>query len=83
MSREIHAPTLIKQKISTGDLRIDLLTSIKGISPAKAKLLIDEFGSVMEIGESTVKEIADLEGFGKVLAQRILDVLNSEDKMVI
>jgi len=27
--------------------------------------------------------MSKLEGFGKVLAQRILDVLNNEDKMVM
>ena len=42
-----------------------------------------QFGSIMEIGEATVDEISKLEGFGKVLAQRILDVLNNEDKMVM
>ena len=35
----------------------------------------------MEIGEQTSFEIQKLEGFGKVLADRILNVLNSEDKV--
>ena len=34
----------------------------------------------MEIGEQTSFEIQKLEGFGKTLADRILNVLNSEDK---
>jgi len=83
VDRPVYTPTLIKQKISTGDLRLDVLSSIKGISPAKGTLLLKEFGSIMEIGEATVDEISKLEGFGKVLAQRILDVLNNEDKMVM
>jgi ERCC4-type nuclease len=83
VDRPVYTPTLIKQKISTGDLRLDVLSSIKGISPAKGTLLLKEFGSIMEIGEATVDEMSKLEGFGKVLAQRILDVLNNEDKMVM
>ena len=37
----------------------------------------------MEIGEASVEEICELEGFGKVIAKRVIDVLNKEDKMVI
>ena len=37
----------------------------------------------MEIGEQTSFEIQKLEGFGKTLADRILNVLNSEDKVKI
>ena len=37
----------------------------------------------MEIGEASIEEICELDGFGKVLAKRLIDVLNKEDKMVI
>jgi len=37
----------------------------------------------MEIGEAEPSEIAMLDGFGKVLAQRLSEVLNSEEKQVI
>ena len=62
---------------------MDVLTTVKGISEKKAKLLIKEFGSIMEIGETDPSEIAMLDGFGKVLANRLYDVLNSEEKQVI
>lgn len=84
IERDVYNPRLIKQrKISTTDLRLDVLTTIKGISEKKAKLLIKEFGSLMEIGETEPKEIAMLDGFGKVLATRIHGVLNSEEAQVI
>ena len=84
MDREVYNPRLIKQrKISTTDLRIDVLMTIKGISEKKAKSLINEFGSIMEIGEAEPSEIAMLDGFGKVLAERLSEVLNSEEKQVI
>ena len=37
----------------------------------------------MEIGEALPSEIEMLDGFGNVLANRIIDTLNSEDKIVI
>tara|TARA_A100001391_G_scaffold187024_2_gene156606 strand:+ start:1035 stop:1727 length:693 start_codon:yes stop_codon:yes gene_type:complete len=84
MDRKIYDPRLIKQKtIRTSDLRIDVLMTIKGISEKKAKLLIQEFGSIMEIGEATVGELCKLEGIGETLATRIVKVLNSENKQVI
>jgi len=80
IKREVIRPQVFK-RISTDDLRLDILTSIKGVSYKKAKALIDTFGSVMEIGEQTSFDIQKLDGFGKVLADRILNVLNSEDKV--
>ena len=84
IEREIYTPRIIKQKkINTTDLRIDVLTTIKGLSEKKAKLLIKRYGSIMEIGETSASEIEKIEGFGKTLATRVLNVLNSEDKLVI
>jgi len=83
IDREIHMPSLVRKRIATTDLRIDVLCTVKGISPKKAKLLINKFGSIMEIGEASIEEISQLEGFGKVTAKRLIDVLNTEDKMVI
>ena len=84
IDREVYIPRIIKKrKITTTDLRIDVLTTIKGISERKAKLLIEKYGSIMEIGEASIKELTELEGFGTVLAKRILNVLNSENKQVI
>tara|TARA_R110002051_G_scaffold278677_2_gene340139 strand:+ start:1511 stop:2230 length:720 start_codon:yes stop_codon:yes gene_type:complete len=84
IDREVYQPRLIKQKkISTTDLRIDVLMTIKGISEAKAALLIQEFGSIMELGESSVSELCKLKGMGETLANRILNTLNSEEKQVM
>ena len=81
--REVYTPRLIKKKISTTDLRIDVLTTIKGLSEKKAKKLIENHGSIMEIGEASLKELQEIEGIGATLASRITEVLNSEDKQVI
>ncbi len=82
VSRDTIQPQVHK-RLSTDDLRLDLLTSIKGVSIKKAKLLIKNFGSIMEIGECSVRELCKLEGFGDTLSKRILSTLNSEDKVKI
>jgi len=73
----------VHKRLSTDDLRLDLLTSIKGVSIKKAKLLIKNFGSIMEIGECSVSELCKIEGFGDTLSKRILSTLNSENKVKI
>jgi ERCC4-type nuclease len=84
IDREVYIPRIIKKrKITTTDLRIDILTTIKGVSEKKAKILIEQYGSIMEIGETSPEEIQKLDGFGAVLAERIQNVLNSEEKQVI
>jgi len=81
--RAVYTPRLIKKKISTTDLRIDVLTTIKGLSEKRAKQMITEYGSIMEIGEATIKDLQKIKGIGNTLATRINEVLNSEDKQVI
>ena len=82
IERDVIQPHLLK-RITTDDLRLNMLCSIKGISESKAKLLIKEFGSIMEIGEATITEMTKLDGIGTTLAQRVIDTLNSEDKVII
>ena len=82
IERDVIRPQVFK-RITTDDLRLDILTSVKGVSYKKAKLLIDNFGSVMEIGEQTVHELCHMDGIGEKTAQRILDTLNSEKKVKI
>tara|TARA_R100000234_G_scaffold120072_1_gene105231 strand:+ start:672 stop:1361 length:690 start_codon:yes stop_codon:yes gene_type:complete len=80
--RSAIEPQVFK-RITTDDLRIDLLSSIKGVSIKKAKALIKEFGSIMEIGECSEFEIQGVEGIGETLAKRIISTLNSEEKVKI
>ena len=81
-NRDTIKPQVFK-RITTDDLRLDLLTSIKGVSYKKAKALIKEFGSIMEIGECSAFEMQGVEGIGETLAKRIISTLNSEEKVKI
>ena len=71
----------LPKKQRTDDLRIDMLTQIKGISIIKAKMLLKKWGSIAELSSVSVKEITKLEGFGMVLANRILKTLNEEKEV--
>jgi len=71
----------LPKKIRTDDVRIDLLTSIKGITVDKAKLLLKKFGNINEIGNTTEKEICKIEGIGSVTARNIYVALNSERRV--
>jgi len=82
VKRSVIQPTLLK-RITTDDLRLDMLCTIKGVSKSKAKKIIERYGSVMEIGESNANELSSIDGIGPTIAKRIIDTLNSEDKVVV
>ena len=58
-----------------------MLSLIKGISDKKAKLLLKEFGCLMEIGDTPKKNICRLDGFGDTTATKIQEVFNSDKKV--
>jgi len=82
VKRNVIQPTLLK-RITTDDLRLDMLCTIKGVSKSKAKKIIERYGSVMEVGESNVNELSSIDGIGPTIAKRIIDTLNSEEKVVV
>lgn len=82
INRQVIQPSLLK-RITTDDLRIDMLCTIKGVSKSKAEKIIKEFGSVMEVGESNVDELSSIDGIGPTIAKRIIDTLNSEDRVIV
>jgi len=69
------------RRTTSEDLRIDALRAI-GCSEAIAKRLISQFGSIMEIGSASIKELMTLEGVGKIRAQQISKALNSESPVI-
>tara|TARA_R100001224_G_scaffold13025_1_gene6385 strand:+ start:167 stop:850 length:684 start_codon:yes stop_codon:yes gene_type:complete len=71
----------LPKKIKTDDVRVDVLSEIKGVSVEKAKALLDTFGSITEVAMSNVDDIIKHKGIGKVTAENILKALNSEDEV--
>ncbi len=71
----------VPKRVATSDVRADMLTIIKGVSEKKAKQLLSQFGSIMELGEHQFKDISKMEGMGDTVAKRILNVLQSEGEV--
>jgi ERCC4-type nuclease len=53
-----------------------LLQAIPEIGPARARLLLDTFGSPSGVASATVEDLRAVEGIGEVAAQRIRQVFH-------
>lgn len=59
-------------------MRTSELDSIKGLGPSRRKELVKHFGSVKNLKQASVEEIAAVKGFGPGLAQAVFDGLHGE-----
>tara|TARA_R110002020_G_scaffold256284_6_gene469952 strand:- start:2780 stop:3457 length:678 start_codon:yes stop_codon:yes gene_type:complete len=81
IDKELVIHKELPKKIRTDDVRVDVLSEIKGVSVEKAKALLKRFGSIAEIIMATNKEICKLDGVGPKTAANILNALNSEKEV--
>ena len=79
--KEVNLTKMLPKKKRTDDVRIDILTQIKGITQEKAKILLENFGSVTNIAKSELKELTKIEKIGKITATNILEALNGEKEV--
>ncbi|MDN6227289.1 excinuclease ABC subunit UvrC, partial [Corynebacterium flavescens] len=56
-------------------MRSSVLDSIPGLGPQRRTDLVKHFGSVKQLKQATVEEIAQVKGFGPKLAQAVFDSL--------
>tara|TARA_R110000751_G_scaffold79711_4_gene160701 strand:+ start:5177 stop:5872 length:696 start_codon:yes stop_codon:yes gene_type:complete len=82
IERQVIKPTIHK-RISTNDVRVDMLATVKGISEKKAKDLLNQFGSIMEVGECNINELCFIDGMGEIVSKRLSKVLNSEERVML
>ena len=84
---QVKKPLIMKKqlpkKTRSEDVRIDVLVGIDGVSAKKARALIKDFGSIIEIGSSSIDDLIKIKGIGKVTAGNIIKTLNSERKVGI
>ena len=80
LERKMITPS-IPTRTATDDVRVDMLTTIKGVSETTAKNLLKALGCIMEIGDSNLKELTIVKGIGNKVADRINNVLNSNEKV--
>jgi Fanconi anemia group M protein len=81
IDKELIIHKELPKKIKTDDVRVDILTEIKGVSVEKAKALLKTFGSIAEISMSSVNDITKHKGIGKKTAENILEALNKEEEV--
>ena len=81
IDKELIIHKELPKKVKTDDVRVDVLSEIKGVSVEKAKALLKSFGSIAEISMADNKDIIKLDGIGNITAQSILDALNSEKEV--
>jgi DNA excision repair protein ERCC-4 len=58
--------------------QIFILQGFPGIGPAKAKLLLDRFGSLKALFSASVLELTEVNGIGKYTAQQLYSTLGEE-----
>jgi len=80
IERKMISPS-IPTRIATDDVRVDLLATIKGVSTDKAKRLLEQHGCIMELGDCRTSELTIVKGIGDTVANRVIDILNSEQKV--
>jgi ERCC4-type nuclease len=68
-------------RVSTNDVREDMLLAIPGFGPDLVSKLIDKCGSIEEM--LYMESLKRVKGMGPVLRQRLLDVLTSEEAVRI
>ena len=56
-------------------MRTSVLDSIPGLGPQRRTDLVKHFGSVKNLKEASVEDIAEVKGFGPKLAQTVYDHL--------
>lgn len=76
--KNVDLSKMLPRKKRTDDVRIDILTQIKGITQEKAKILLKTYGSIAKIASSDEKSLIKIEKIGKVTANSILNALNEE-----
>ncbi len=55
-----------------------IVGNIPGVGPKLAKALLSHFGSVSNIANSDIEELRKVDKIGKMRAERILEILNSD-----
>ncbi len=56
--------------------QIFILQGLPGIGPARAKVLLDKFGTLLAIFSASVADLKELEGIGKQMAEKINSIVN-------
>lgn len=67
-----------KKPLSLQEQQIFIIESLPNVGPVTARKLLEKFGSVKGVINAEKDELTQVEGIGKVIAQKILDVIDSD-----
>lgn len=56
--------------------QVFILQGLPGIGPAKAKMLLDKFGTIQAIFSASISDLKEVEGVGKYTAEKIYSIVN-------
>jgi len=66
-----------KKPLSLQEQQIFIIESLPNVGPVTARKLLEKFGSVKGVINAQKDELTQVEGIGKVIAQKIRDVVDS------
>tara|TARA_R110002051_G_scaffold279990_2_gene341488 strand:+ start:2278 stop:2970 length:693 start_codon:yes stop_codon:yes gene_type:complete len=75
-----HGAKALK-RVSTNDVRLDMLLSIPGIGREMGERILDKCGSIEEMAYP--KSLREIKGLGEVLRKRVVEVITSEEPVSI
>ena len=67
-----------KKPVSLWEQQLFIIESLPNIGPVNAKNLLEHFGSVSKVINASENELMEVEGIGKITAQNIRKVIDSE-----
>lgn len=75
----------LKSSLPIKDIQAEMMTSVPGINLSHADSLLNKFGSIKDLSLASKEELQEVQGIGKVLADRVHKIFNtsykqSEDK---
>jgi Fanconi anemia group M protein len=74
----INVPVRTEKKpLSLQEQQIFIIESLPNVGPVNARKLLEKFGSVKGVINAPKDELTQVEGIGKVIAQKIRDVIDS------
>ncbi len=66
-----------KKPLSLQEQQIFIIESLPNVGPVTARKLLEKFGTVKGVINAPKDELTQVEGIGKVIAQKIRDVIDS------
>jgi ERCC4-type nuclease len=75
-----HGAKALK-RVSTNDVRLDMLLSIPGIGREMGERILEKCGSIEEMAYP--KSLREIKGLGEVLRKRVVEVITSEEPVSI